>query len=177
MLFESTIFIQRPTVSFSNDDSHKICIKYYRKNLKDNIILMTKHSFGEFTVIFRYEKEVPGSKLNKTVQFQLLDLNICSHYYVSKKPHACAKSHLFRHRFVIIGNEFCKKKPICKYNIPSSFVIYKEFNFSRYLAQKHWQYYLQKELGFTPLYEYRYVISFNCKMHLVHFSCFFFVCM
>ena len=48
-------------------------------------------------------------KLNKTVQFQLLDLNICSHYYVSKKPHACAKSHLFRHRFVIIGNEFCKK--------------------------------------------------------------------
>ena len=110
-------------------------------------------------------------------QFQLLDLNICSHYYVSKKTHT-SWSHLFRHtylgRFVIIGNEFCrKKKTICKYNIPSSFVIYKEFNFSRYLAQKHWQYYLQKELGFTPLYEYRYVISFNCKMHLVHFSHFF----
>ena len=60
MLFESTIFIQRPTVSISNDDSHKLCIKYYRKNLKDNIILMTKHSFGEFAVLFRYEYEVPG---------------------------------------------------------------------------------------------------------------------
>ena len=43
-----------------DDDSHKICIKYYRKNLKDNIILMTKHSFGEFAVLFRYEYEVPG---------------------------------------------------------------------------------------------------------------------